>query len=76
MDGTLVVLRCGERRKWPVRLISTAGADKAFVHSPTTADRSLGACESGVHVSREREKDRMKEIEREAEQARVKARKT
>ncbi|KYQ48763.1 hypothetical protein ALC60_12269 [Trachymyrmex zeteki] len=33
----------GKRRKRPVRLISAAGADKAFVHSPTTADRPLGA---------------------------------
>lgn len=41
----------GERRKRrPVRLISAAGADKAFVHSPTTADRPLGARESGIHV--------------------------
>lgn len=33
----------GERRKRPVRLISAASADKAFVHFPTTADRPLGA---------------------------------
>lgn len=42
-----------------MRLISAAGADKAFVHSPTTAGPSLGcARESGVHVLRSRRKER------------------
>lgn len=42
-----------------MRLISAAGADKAFVHSPTTAGPSLGcARESGIHVLRSRRKER------------------
>lgn len=45
-----------------MRLISAAGADKAFVHSPTTAGPSLGcARESGIHVLRSRRKERWRE---------------
>jgi len=39
-ERTVVPWSCygaGERRKQSVRLISAAGADKAFVHSPTAS---------------------------------------
>lgn len=58
-----------------MRLISAAGADKAFVHSPTTAGPSLGcARERGIHVLRSRRKERARARERRKAERREKER--
>lgn len=63
LGGVLVVVRCGERRKRSVRLISAAGADKALVHSPTTENRPMDA-RARAATARSKE-ERRKEKERE-----------
>lgn len=57
----------GERRKRSVRLISAAGADKAFVHSPLHGERfRRRASESGDRATRTRSEKKKRENGRRA----------